>query len=205
MWTPGRINLYPPWWTLDCERSLSFFRFSESNARARERRSRKTRDTRAISRLAPSVTRVVICVSRVLLDGLQKKERLLVVYVNTYPICDSLEIGCAVTEIAPPQPFFYVNRSPNRYGFPGGPKVTRYSVDIALNFQRIFLTWPKLTWSRFRRFGTPIGSLSKDVGYVNEKGKKAEGLDWQNNNFARASLFFLHFFAVTARPRREND
>ena len=36
-----------------------------------------------LSRLAPSVTRVAICVSRVLLDGLQKKERLLVVY-STY-------------------------------------------------------------------------------------------------------------------------
>ena len=33
----------------------------------------------SLSRLAPSVTRVAICVSRVLLDGLQKKERLLVV------------------------------------------------------------------------------------------------------------------------------
>ena len=33
-----------------------------------------------LSRLAPSVTRVAICASRVLLDGLQKKERLLVVY-----------------------------------------------------------------------------------------------------------------------------
>ena len=33
-----------------------------------------------LSRLAPSVTLVAICVSRVLLDGLQKKERLLVVY-----------------------------------------------------------------------------------------------------------------------------
>ena len=123
VWTPGRINLYPPWWTLDCEWSLFFFRFSESNARARERRSRKTRETRAISRLAPSVTRVAICVSRVLLDGLQKKEGLLVVYVNTYPICDSLEIGCAVTEIAPPQTFLFVNRSPNRYGFRGDAKV----------------------------------------------------------------------------------
>ena len=29
-------------------------------------------------------------------------------------------------------------------------------------------------------------------------------LDWQNNNFARASRFFVHFFAVTARLRREN-
>ena len=32
---------------LDCEQSLFFFRFSESNARARERRSRETRETRA--------------------------------------------------------------------------------------------------------------------------------------------------------------
>ena len=62
--------------SLDCEQSLLFFRFSESNARARERRRRETRETRVaacLSRLAPSVTRVAICVSRVLLDGLQKK------------------------------------------------------------------------------------------------------------------------------------
>ena len=54
-----------------------FFRFSESNARARERRSRETREPRPLPSRA--VTRVAICVSRVLLDGLQKKERLLVV------------------------------------------------------------------------------------------------------------------------------
>ena len=35
---------------------------------------------RRAKRLAPSVTRVALCVSRSLLDGLQKKERLLVVY-----------------------------------------------------------------------------------------------------------------------------
>ena len=113
---------------LDCEQSLFFFSFSESNTRARERRSRETRETRAaekyllfkqtlksrftclacqhfsfdakksldrerpfslalrvvslfsfLSRLAPSVTRVAICLSRVLLDRPQKKERLLVV------------------------------------------------------------------------------------------------------------------------------
>ena len=34
-------------WSLDCEKSLFFFTFSESNARARERRSRGTRETRA--------------------------------------------------------------------------------------------------------------------------------------------------------------
>ena len=33
-----------------------------------------------------------------------------------------------------------------------------------------------------------IGSLS------NENGKKAIGLDWQNNNFARASRSLVHFF-----------
>ena len=48
-----------------------------------------------------------------------------------------------------------------------------------------------------------LGSLSNDDGDVNENGKKAIGLDWQNNNFARASHLSVHFFAVTARLRRE--
>ena len=38
-----------------------------------------------------------------------------------------------------------------------------------------------------------IGSLSNDDG--NENGKKAIGLEWQNNNFARAA----HFFAQLQR------
>ena len=33
--------------------------------------------------------------------------------------------------------------------------------------------------------------------------KKAIGLDWQKNNFARASRFFVHFLAVVARLRHE--
>ena len=33
---------------------------------------------------------------------------------------------------------------------------------------------------------------------------KSNRFNWQNNNFARASRFFVHFFAVTARLRREN-
>jgi len=48
-----------------------------------------------------------------------------------------------------------------------------------------------------------LGSLTNDDGDGNENGTKAIGLDWQNNNFARASRFFAHFFAVTARLRRE--
>ena len=49
-----------------------------------------------------------------------------------------------------------------------------------------------------------LGNLRNDDVDGNENGKKAIGLDWQNNNFARASRFFVHFFAVTARLRREN-
>ena len=35
--------------------------------------------------------------------------------------------------------------------------------------------------------------------------QKAIGLDWQNNNSARASRFFVHFFIVTARLQRESS
>ena len=41
-------------------------------------------------------------------------------------------------------------------------------------------------------------------GDVNENGNKAVGLDWQNNNIARASRLFVHVVAVTARLRRKN-
>ena len=43
---------------------------------------------------------------------------------------------------------------------------------------------------------TLVGSLSKNDGDGNENGKKATGLDWCNNNFARASRFFVHFLAL---------
>ena len=48
-----------------------------------------------------------------------------------------------------------------------------------------------------------LGSLSNDDGDGNENGKKAIGLDKQNNNFARASRFFVHFSAVVVRLQRE--
>ena len=47
-----------------------------------------------------------------------------------------------------------------------------------------------------------IGSLRNDDD-GNENGKKKIGLDKQNNNFARASRFFVHFSAVVARLQRE--
>ena len=45
----------------------------------------------------------------------------------------------------------------------------------------------------------PSSAVSNDSGDVDKNGKKAIGLDWQNNNFACASRFFVHFFAVAAR------
>ena len=49
-----------------------------------------------------------------------------------------------------------------------------------------------------------LGSNDNNEG--TENGKKAIGLDRQENNFARASRFFVHFFAVTAaRLQRESD
>ena len=51
-------------------------------------------------------------------------------------------------------------------------------------------------------FTVVLGSLSNDDGDVNENGKKAIGLDWQNNNFALASRFFAHLFTVTTLLQR---
>ena len=52
---------------------------------------------------------------------------------------------------------------------------------------------------------TLIGSWSNDDGDVNENGKKAIDLDLQNNNSARASRFYVHFYAVVVRLPRESD
>ena len=90
------VNLYLLWsvvfrsdQNVDCEQSLFFFRFSKGSARAAsvEPRSRETRDARneggsprrkkfeCLSRLAASVTRVFICVSRALCStGQEKRE-----------------------------------------------------------------------------------------------------------------------------------
>ena len=46
--------------------------------------------------------------------------------------------------------------------------------------------------------------FSDDDGDGNENVKKTIRFIEQNNKFARASRFFLHFFAVTAPLRSEN-
>ena len=49
-----------------------------------------------------------------------------------------------------------------------------------------------------------MGSFSNDYGDGNENVKKNNRLIKQNLKFALGSRFFVHFFAVTARLRRES-
>ena len=48
-----------------------------------------------------------------------------------------------------------------------------------------------------------LWSLSNDDTNRNETGNNVTGLNWQNNNSARASRFFVHFSAIVARLQRE--
>ena len=45
--------------------------------------------------------------------------------------------------------------------------------------------------------------ISNEDGDGNENGKKNNRFDQQNNNFARDSRIFVHFFAVVSRLQRE--
>ena len=49
-----------------------------------------------------------------------------------------------------------------------------------------------------------LQSEGNDDGDGNEKRQKSNRFIQQNNNFARAAHFSVHFFAVTTRLRREN-
>ena len=57
----------------------------------------------------------------------------------------------------------------------------------------------KISWSQLK------GSLSNHAFDGKENWKKAIGLYHQNNNSARASLFFVRFSAVVTRLRRETS
>ena len=59
-------------------------------------------------------------------------------------------------------------------------------------------------WRGRVRAREPVGSFSNDDGDGNEDFKKAIGLLRKTNNFARVARFFVHFFTVLARLRREN-
>ena len=55
------------------------------------------------------------------------------------------------------------------------------------------MTWSDVYFNEFSFANRELDDVS---------GKKAIGLDWQNKNFARASRFIGHFFAVAARLQR---
>ena len=55
-----------------------------------------------------------------------------------------------------------------------------------------------------RRWKSALRELTQHDVDGNDNVNKAIGLNQQNNNVAHASRFFVHFFAVTARLRREN-
>jgi len=61
------------------------------------------------------------------------------------------------------------------------------------------LHWEKKTY----KLKSSIRTLRNDDGNDNKNGRKAIGLDWQNNNFARASHLFVHFLAFVAQLRHE--
>ena len=53
--------------------------------------------------------------------------------------------------------------------------------------------------------GRPDFSISRTIwSFSNNDGKKAMGLDRQNNNFAGASRFFVNFLAAVAWLRHES-
>ena len=54
-----------------------------------------------------------------------------------------------------------------------------------------------ITWRRRRLTGSLTRRLRRRRDDGNENGKKAIGLDWQNNNFARITHFCTFFAAVT--------
>ena len=58
-----------------------------------------------------------------------------------------------------------------------------------------------LSW---KILGTLRSNDSDGNKNVKKKKKHLFRFNKQNNNFARASRFFVHFFARFARPRREN-
>ena len=62
----------------------------------------------------------------------------------------------------------------------------------------------KQAFSRRSRVAMAKGSFSNDDGDGNQDVKKSSRFITQNNNFARVSRFFVHFFTVLARLRREN-
>ena len=71
-----------------------------------------------------------------------------------------------------------------------------YFVHPSLNLIPLFTGMRKRSIAEESVPSTTVGSLRNHDGDGNENGNKAIGLEKQNNNFTRASRFFVHFSAV---------
>ena len=58
---------------------------------------------------------------------------------------------------------------------------------------------PSRFWHHFVMHDGTSRELSNNEGDGNGDGNNAMSLDWQNNNSAHASRFFVHFFAITCK------
>ena len=61
---------------------------------------------------------------------------------------------------------------------------------------------------QWREVWRHVTMAAKFLDYSNREflqQQKAIGLDWQKNNFARASPFFVHFLAVVTQLRHETS
>ena len=71
-----------------------------------------------------------------------------------------------------------------------------YFVHPSLNMIPLFTGMRKRSIAEESVPSTTVGSLRNHDGDGNENGNTAIGLEKQNNNFTRASRFFVHFSAV---------
>ena len=81
----------------------------------------------------------------------------------------------------------------------------QFSEDV-ISFDHSPLKQREGNWNRYlgRAGQLLFGTLRFNDATATRTSTKTIGLIKQNNNFARASHFFVHFFPVFARPRREN-
>ena len=70
--------------------------------------------------------------------------------------------------------------------------IVNFPIRLKRNLKRISCN----SWS-------PFGDLTRLPRRRQRQTSKSSGFSWQNNSSARVSRFFVHFFAVPARLRRE--
>ena len=119
--------------------------------------------------------------------------------------CGKYSRQCKTMPSGPPEfipPFIPVTGMKCSYG-----KISSPLTEISVGKTEISGTEPArpLIWTH-RKFykGFRGDATSRKPGQPGQPGSYEEALNQQSNNVARASRFFVHFFAVTARLRRKS-